>query len=141
MAGATISGWSEGILLSLAFVAILGLVIAGFNLMYNQNNSLGLSDNTTEQYFIEYQQTAQEQIEGGEVQFDAQQGITLKSSYGITIDAIKITWGFINGGWIEKLATMWNIGEAGMLFARAMRIIWFLSLVFGLLYALFKVVL
>lgn len=141
MAGSSPSSWTEGILLSLAFVAILTLVIGGFNLMYNKNLDLGLSDNTTEQYFVEYQTTAQNQIEGGEVQFDAQQGITLKSSYGMAVDAIKIAWSFISGGWIEKVATMWNVGEAGMIIARALRIIFFLSLVFGLLFALFKVVL
>jgi len=135
-----ISGWTEGILLTLAFVTVLGLVIAGFNLMYNKNNSLGLTDDSgSEQLFIQFQDTAENQIEGGEVEFDATQGITLKSSYGITKDAIGIAWGFFSGGFIEKLAQMWNVGQAGMIFAKALRIIFFLSLVFALLYALFKI--
>lgn len=137
---ASISGWVEGILFSLAFVAILAIIVGNFNIMYNQNNDVGLSDNSTENLFIEYQSTAQNQLEGGEVQFDATNGISLKSSYGITMDAIKIAWTFISGGWIEKLVDTWNLGEAGTALARTVRIIYFLSLVFALLYALFKVV-
>lgn len=135
-----VSGWTEGILLTLAFVAVLGVVVAGFNLMYDKNYSLGLTDDSgAEQLFVEYQSTAEQQIKGGEVEFDATQGITLKSSYGITKDAINIVWTFISGGFIEKLAQMWGVGESGMILARAIRIIYFLSLVFALLYALFKI--
>lgn len=136
-----ISGWAEGILLTLAFVAVLGIIIANFNVLYNQDNDLGLSDDSNaEQLFIDYQDTAQAQIEGGEVEFDATQGITLKSSYGITKDVIGIIWSFVTGGFIEKLAQAWNVGESGMILAKSIRILYFLSVVFALLYALFKVV-
>jgi len=135
-----ISGWTEGILLTLAFVTILGLVIGGFNSKYDKDYSLGITDNTTESLFINYQDTASEQLKGGEVAFDAQQGISLKNSYGLATDAISIAWSFLSGGFIEKAAQMWNVGAAGLVLAKALRIIWFLSLVFALLYALFKVV-
>jgi hypothetical protein len=135
-----VSGWVEGILLSLAFVGVFGIVIASLNTMYGQTNSLGLSDNTTEQLFITYSGTAQEQLEGGEVEFDAQQGITLKTSYDMAKDAISIIWTFIGGGWIENIADMTGLGAPMTLLARFFRIIWFLSLIFGMLYALFKVI-
>jgi hypothetical protein len=135
-----VSGWTEGILLTLAFLAVFGVIIGGFNLMYNKDNSVGLTDSSgSEQLFIEYQDTAEQQIKGGDVEFDATQGITLKSSYGITKDAIDIVWNFISGGFIEKLAELWGVGESGMILAKALRIIYFLSLVFSLLYALFKI--
>lgn len=135
-----VSGWTEGILLTLAFIAVLGIVIAGFNLQYNKNYSLGITDPSgSEELFIEYQDTAEQQIQGGEVEFSAIEGITLKSSYGITKDAINIVWSFLSGGFIENLASKWNVGDAGMILARTIRIIWFLSLVFALLYALFKI--
>jgi len=134
-----ISGWTEGIILSLVFVTVLGLVVAAFNVQYGKDNSLGLADDTTEQLFINYQDTSETQIKGGEVEFDATQGITLKSSYGLTVDAISIAWTFISGGWIEKLAAMWGLGEAGTAVAKGLRILYFLSLVFALLYALFKI--
>lgn len=137
---ATISGWSEAILLCIAFIAIFGIIISSMNHDYNQNYNVGLSTNSSEAAFIEYQSTAQTQVQGGEVDFNAQNGITLKSSYGLAKDAINIVWQFIGGGWIETLASYWNVGEAGMLLAKALRIIYFLSAVFALLYALFKVV-
>lgn len=136
-----ISGWSEGILLSVVFLGVLALVVANFNGMYGQNYALPISDNSTEQLFINYQDNAQTQITDGEVQFDATQGVTLKSSYGLAKDGINIVWTFLSGGFIEKTAEMWNAGESGMLLARGLRIVWFLSLIFALLYALFKVVL
>lgn len=135
----SISGWTEGILLSLAFVAILTLILMNFNVMYDQNNSLGLTDKST-QAFIDYNDQAKEQIEGGEVELGQDSGITLKSSYGITKDVIKIIWSFISGGWIEKIVDMWGLGEAGTAIARVIRIIYFLSLVFALLYTLFKII-
>jgi len=134
-----ISGWTEGILLTLAFVTVLGVVVLSLNGMYDKNYSVGLQDNTTENLFIEYQDTASEQIKGGEVEFDASQGITLKSSYGLAKDAIGIVWSFITGGFIENAVGYWNLGASGLILAKSLRILWFLSLVFALLYALFKI--
>lgn len=135
-----ISGWTEGILLTLVFIAVLGIVVADFNHMYNKSNSVGFSDNKTENLFIEYQNTAEQQIGGGEVEFDAQNGISLKSSYGLAKDGISTVWSFLSGGFIEEAVSSWNVGAAGTIFAKAIRIIWFLSLVYALLYALFKIV-
>lgn len=135
-----VSGWVEGILLSLAFIGVFGIVIVSLNGIYDKDYSLGLSDNSTEQLFVRYQNTSQQQLEGGEVEFDAQQGITLKTSYDMAKDVISIIWTFLTGGWIEKVAYMTGLGEPIMLLARFFRIIWFLSLIFGMLYALFKVV-
>lgn len=135
-----ISGWTEGIILTVAFIAVLGVVIAAFNLLYNQNYDLGLSDDSNAtQLFITYQDTANDKISGGDVEFDSDQGITLKDSYGLAKDAINVVWLFFGGGFIEKLASSWNVGEGGMILAKALRVIYFLSLVFALLYALFKI--
>lgn len=136
---ASVSGWTEAILLSLAFITVFGVVVAGFNLQYDKDYSLGVGDDSTEQLFINYQDTAQSQIQGGEVEFDAQQGISLKESYGLTKDLINIIWSFLSGGFIEDIISLLNLGASGVALARAFRIIWFIGLVFALLYALFKV--
>jgi len=135
-----LSGWTEGILLTLAFLTISGIIFSAMNVQYGTNHNLGLTDDSNAtQLFINYQDTAVEQITGGEVDFDAQNGITLKSSYGLAKDAISIAWTFITGGFIENLAQAWNVGQGGLVFARILRVIYFLSLVFALLFALFKV--
>lgn len=136
---ASVSGWSEAIILCLVFVAVLTLVAANYNTIYHKTNNVGFADNGTEQLFIDYQSTAQQQIKGGEVDFNAQQGITLKSSYGMAKDVLNIVWTFVSGGWIENTIGNIGLGEAGTALARGLRIIYFLSLVFALLYALFKV--
>lgn len=137
----TISGWTEAILLTIAFVSVFGVIVASLNISYNKNNNFDLTDDSgSEQLFIQYQDTAEQQIKGGEVEFSASEGITLKSSYGIAKDAISIVWTFLSGGFIEKVVSKWGIGESGTIIALSLRIIYFLSLVFALLYALFKIV-
>jgi hypothetical protein len=138
---ASVSGWTEGILFSLAFLAILTIVIINFNGMYNQTYMVGLNDSSNSQsLFVAYQDTAQNQVEGGEVDFNANQGITLKSSYGLIKDLISIVWRFLSGGWIEQVVDMLNLGESGNALAFTLRVLYFLSLVSALLYGLFKVI-
>jgi hypothetical protein len=138
----SIASWTEGIILSLAFVAILTLVIASFNAMYGEDYDIGFNDSSgSEQLFVEYQDTAQAQISGGEAAFDATQGITLKSSWGLAKDAGNVVWSFITGGWIENIVNSWGVGTAGTILAKGIRLIYFISIVFALMYILFKVVL
>ena len=138
----TVSGWTEGIILSLVFLSVLTLVVVSFNALYDKHNVLPFADNSgSEALFINYQDTAQSNIQGGEVAFDSNQGITLKSSWGLAKDAVSITWSFLSGGWIEQTVNAWGIGESGTALAKGLRILYFLSLVFALLFALFKVAL
>lgn len=139
---ATIKGFSEGIILSLAFIALLSVAISSLNIDYGKNYNHGFTDDSgAEQLFIEYQDTSQAQIEGGEAEFDAEQGITVKSSWGITKDVADIVWNFVTGGWIEQLTNSWHVGESGTIIAKFFRIIYFIAVVFALLYVLFKVIL
>lgn len=136
------SNWTEGILLTLAFLTIFGIVLASMNLLYDKNYETGITaGNGTEQLFITYQDTASDKIKGGEVEFDASQGITLKSSYGIMTDVVGIIWSFLTGGFITQIVETWNLGASAMALATAIRVIYFLSLIFAILYALFKVAL
>jgi len=139
MGEGSLSGWSEGILLSLAFVLVLGLVVTNFNGMYEEDYQLGLGTNTTANNFIDYQDTASQQISGGEADFDSVSGITLKSSWGMTKEVFNIVASFITGGWIEQIFDFTNAGEGGQILAKFLRVLWFLSLVFAILYILFKV--
>jgi len=140
MGEGSLSGWTEGILLSIAFVLILGLVITNFNGIYEENNQLGLGTNTTAESFINYQDTAGGLITGGEADFDSASGITLKSSWGITKEVFRIVSSFLTGGYIEDVFEMMNLGEAGQTYAKYIRVLWVLSLIFAILYILFKVV-
>jgi len=140
MGEGSLSGWTEGILFSLAFVIIFGLVVTNFNGLYNQNNQIGLGTNTTADSLINYQDTAGDKILGGEADFESTAGITLSSSWGITKEVFNIVGSFLTGGWIEQVFEMINLGEPGQVWAKYLRILWVLSLIFAILYILFKVV-
>ncbi len=140
MGEGSLSGWTEGILLSLAFVLVLGLVVTNFNGLYNQDNQIGLGTNTTADALINYQNTAGDKILGGEADFESGAGITLSSSWGITKEVLNIVGSFLTGGWIEQVFEMTNLGEPGQIWAKYLRVLWVLSLIFAILYILFKVV-
>ena len=140
MGEGSLSGWTEGILFSLAFVLILGLVVTNFNGLYDKDNQIGLGTNTTADAFTNYQDTAGDQILGGEADFDSGSGITLASSWGVTKEVFSIVGTFLTGGWIEQVFEMINLGEPGQIWAKYLRVLWVLSLIFAILYILFKVV-
>lgn len=134
--GYSMGGWTEGILLSMLIVMILGIVIGGFNVMYGKDNQIGLGTNTSKDY-IAYQSTLEREIAGGEAVFDAKSGLTLKSSWGIITAGINIIWDFLTGGWIETIIIkmMKLPAQVALIF----RILYFLSIGFIILKILFKV--
>jgi len=140
MGEGSLSGWSEGILLTIAFLTVFGIIITNFNGMYDKNNQVGFGTNTTPDEFIDYTNTADDKVRGGEADFDSNSGMTLKESWGITKGVYKIVMSFVTGGFIEDAFYYTNLGEAGQSFAVILRILWTLSLIFAILYILFKVV-
>ena len=134
--GYSLSGWTEGILLSVLIVLILAGIITNMNGMYNQDHQIGLGTNTTKNAYVDYQDTLQSQIASGEAEFSADQGLTLKSSWGILKSGVNIIWNFITGGWIETIVFYMKLpAEVALIF----RILYFLSIGFIILWILFKV--
>lgn len=140
MAQGSLSGWTEGILLTIAFIAVLGIIVTNMNGLYNRNEQIGLGVNTTPDDFINYQQNADAKIKGSEANFDSLNGITLRSSWELTQNAYSVITKFITGGFIQELFYRMGTGEAGNTYAKYLQIIWFLGLIFAILYILFKVI-
>lgn len=134
---ASLSGWTSGILLSILFVAMLGLVVGNMNHLYDQDYDVGLGTNTTLTQLQAYQDTGQSQIEGGDVGFDAEQGITLSSSFGMAKQIGSIVWGFITGGWIETITT--DFMKLPEIVGKIFRILYFISVILIFAYLFFKV--
>ena len=134
--GYSMGGWTEGILLSILAVMVLGLIVSGFNNMYGNDNEIGLGTNATDDY-VTYQSTLETEIGGGEAEFSASEGLTLKSSWGVIKAGISIIWDFLTGGWIETviIKMMKLPAEVALIF----RILYFLSIGFIILKILFKV--
>jgi len=138
---ASLQGWAEGILISLLFVSVLTATIVELNVQYGKSYIVPFSDKSgAENLFIEYQDTAETQISGGEVAFDSSQGITLKSSWGLIKDVTSVIWNFITGGWISDIISYLNLGIVGTALALFMRVLFFISVIFSIVYILFKVV-
>lgn len=135
--GYSMSSWTEGIILSLLIVIMFGFVVSGMNSLYGENYSIGLGTNASNDDFVAYQSTLQNEITTGEAEFDASQGLTLKSSWGILKNISSIIWNFITGGWIETITTDW-IGLPAI-FGSMFRMLYFISLGLIILYLLFKV--
>lgn len=135
----SIGAWTEGILLSIVVVLVLGIIVTNMNGLYNQNKQIGLGTNTTAKAFIDYQDTASGQISGGTADFNSVNGITLSSSWGMLKQAFNVVAGVITGGWIEQVFAYTSLGESGQVLASYLRVIWFLTLIFSIVYILFKV--
>lgn len=138
---ASMEGFTEGAILSFLFLALLTIVIGSMNNAYDKSYDIGLSDSSgSEQELIGYIDTSQTQIQGGEAEFDAQQGITVKSSWGLVKGGSSILFNFLSGGFIEKLVNAWHLGLAGAIFAKTFRILYSLAMAYAMLYVLFKVI-
>lgn len=136
---AALNNWTIGILFSVAFLSIFGIIIAAINADYNKDLQLPFTDNTTTTLFVEYSANAQTQVEGSNVELSQTYGITLKAAYGILKDLMNVIWNFISGGWIENIINLLNLGTAGTIIATVLRILFFISVLIALLYGIFKV--
>jgi hypothetical protein len=140
--GVGFGSWTETILFSVGFLTILTIVIAGMNSMYHKNYSIGIGDRTNAtQRLIGYQDTSSEKMTGGEVSFTSASGVTLKTSWDIITSLSSIIWDFITGGWIHDLISNMGLGQAGDVLALILQVLYFVSVVFAGLYALFRVIL
>jgi hypothetical protein len=140
--GYSISGWTEGIILLLVVITMSVYIIAGMNGLYGKSSNpvlegLGGITDDTEQDFINYQSTANNELSSGEATFDATSGLTLTSSWGLLKTIGTAIWNFITGNWIKVVVIEW-IGLPSF-FALMFQALYFISIVLILLYLLFKV--
>ena len=78
--GSSMSGWTEGILFVIIFMGILsGVVVVGMNADYGQTFSTGLGINESRSAFADTTKSSVEEIDGGEADFVADQGLALTS--------------------------------------------------------------
>lgn len=133
--GAIISNFTEGILLSILLVLMLGIVISGMNYLYSKDYDLGLGTNTSYNEFVNSQDSLSNQVSGGEATF-TNDGLTLTSSWAIIKTVVSIIWDFITGGWIETIVSYIGIPiQVALVF----RMLYFIALIFGLIYIWFRV--
>jgi hypothetical protein len=136
----TFSSWAEIAIFSLAFVAVLTIVIGEFNVAYNQSNIVPFSDsNGVTSSIIKYNNDSQSMIQSGEVTYLPYQGMTLKNSFGLIKDGLNIIWNFISGNWIRQVGIALNLGESMMVLLTYLQMLFILGLIFFIIYIIFKV--
>ena len=134
----TLQGWTEGIIIALLFVVVLGIVVVGMNDLYEKDHKIvGLETSGFLDATESYQKGIEEKYRGGEASFLAQIGLTLKTSWDIIFSTMNLVWSFITGGWIETITTdyMKLPRVVGLIF----RMLYFLSIGFIILKILFKI--
>ena len=135
---ASFSGWTEAIMLSILFVLAFATVIGGMNAKYHQSydGTLGLAPNSTLANFQTYQGTLQTTTNTGQASFETVNGLSLSTSWQLMKATGDLIWGFVTGGWTEKV--VYYMGLPSYV-AVIFRILWFISIGFIIITILFKV--
>ena len=132
--GATLGSWIGAIVLSAAFMIMLGVAMTSMNTDYSAtyDPTVGLGDRSQDviDNFEELESTVDTNLQEGEVYFLESIGLSLSTSWVI----LKVTWStigsFLTGGWIEQAALMAHIPAA---FIGVLRLLFFLAIGFILI--------
>jgi len=135
------STMTEGILLSLLFVVLLGVVLTDMNTTYDKEFSTGLDTSGLDD-FSSLMETSKDQVTEGEVvESSSDSGLSLKTSWALGKGIFETLWSFVNGSWISNLII--NIlklpGIAGQTIALVLRILFLSTLLWAILKLFFKV--
>lgn len=135
------NSWTETILMIILFVGVFSLITYNLNQEFGQSFEVPFLNFTNNSYqdLKNYQGNATQQIDEGEVQFNQEQGITLKTSFALAKGILNTIWRFITGGFIRDAVATLGLGKAGDQLADILQILFFISMIFALLYLLFKV--
>lgn len=129
--------WTEVILFSIAFVIILGAIVADMDDKFGQSHdaSFGLTTNDTLSALVGTQSTLQTGVNEGQVT-NNNLGLSVSTSWNVIKSIGTITWNFITGGWIEKTVAM---AQLPTIVGVVLRVLYFISIGFIILKLLFKV--
>lgn len=128
--GSSLAGWLE---VSGGLVIIMTLILIIFsemNSIYDKNldGSFGISTNSTRQKLIDYQDTLKQNVKEGEASSSGL-GISLTTIWAIISAGVSMMWEIVTGGWISSaIITYFHAGEAGVILALVLRVMFVLSI-------------
>lgn len=136
---ASLTGWIEGIVLSLMIFAAFSASMTEFDdfrTPFSLDN-MGV-DNHTDR-LISYQDSVAEGVEGSEADWEGADGggIELEGGPGIMIGAASTVWAILTGSWISNILTDW-LGFPATI-SRLLTLVFFLSIGFIILQLITKV--
>jgi len=131
------SGMTEGIIMALLFVVLTGAVIGYLNLEYGENFETGL-DTSGLTDFYDATDAAYDATTGEVTQTN--DGLSLTSSWKMLKGLVTVSWGFINGSWINDLMVMIKLtGVAGYTVGMVLRVLFLGLILFAIIKVFFKV--
>jgi hypothetical protein len=135
--GSTMEGWTEGIVFSVLFVIILGgVVFTGMNNIHDGDLQVeGLDTSDVQNTFENLQKSQQEKIDGGDVTFQSNSGLTLSTSWDMVKSILSMVLGFLGGGWVEALVAYLHLPSIVGIIIRGL---WIVTLGFVILGILFN---
>jgi len=132
------NGMSEGIIMALLFVVFAGAVIGYLNIEYSEDFETGL-DTSGLTDFYDATDTAYDATTGEVTQTN--DGLSLTSSWKMLKGLITVSWGFLNGSWINNLMVMIKLdGAAGYTAGMVLRILFLGLILFSIIKVFFKVI-
>jgi len=138
---ATMQGWVEGIGMMVLFVIIFGVVVAGMNLLYSEDHNIeGLETDSYQNALQGFEASQEEKLKGGEVDFESNNPISLKTSWDIVMSTLTLVWNFITGSWIQTILVSYlKLGTVGITIAIILRGLLFVAIGFIVLRIIFRV--
>ena len=145
---ANFSSWSEGIILTLAALAVIIIIFGSMDVQYQTSystcisggcSSSGLVDNSNAtNLFINNNLNLTNQSRTGEVGFNSL-GVSLTTSWTMVLGIMGVVFQFLSGGLLENLINSMGLGAAGTVLAGALRTVWVAGILLFIVYLLFKV--
>lgn len=135
-------GWTELMLISVAFVIILAGIVVELNGMYNQNQDpsfgMGLQAdaNSSLASFVGYQKSLQSTMNSSDVEFTSVFGIVLKSSYSLLLTTVQLFWTLISGTWIMKAVLLMKMP---LILGTIFQLLYLIALGYLLMRVLFRI--
>ena len=119
----------SGIVVTFLLVIMTGIVLTGFNDKMGTDHSLGLDTSGLDDISGALGSAHNQTVEGEVTQAD--DGLSLKSSWAISKGLFKVLWGFVSGSWINNVIGLLNLGEAGQYVALIFRILFSIESTFA----------
>jgi len=138
--GASLIGWTEGIMLSFLFVSLLGMVVTQFNGMYMGDNQLGFGNQTASTFngFSGLEETSAKNIKESE-QTQTDEGFTLKKGWTIGRGMFSTLGDFFAGGFITQICGYLQIDEDVGIFITLLYQISLVIIIVGMVFRMVRV--
>lgn len=138
--GVSLQGWIEAGLGVVLLLVVIGILVVNMNVNYGQSYdaTFGMQTNSTLNEFNDYQATIEQGMQG-EATTSALTGISLGTTWSMTKAGLKIAFNMVTGQWIENAVSLLNLGSAGVILGKVLRILFVISLGLILLRMILKI--